>query len=165
MPYVSANTQSKTPGDLGREALWFALHSFIAVAALFVLAITMTAFHPDATATGPMLFATLLAFVIPAAVGFAIALKTRNHVARYIWISGLLVFVAACVQVIDLPTGPGRCAECGPDHLILRIWRTFFDFSNGSGLMGGQGVLIGFWIPVALIGYCVGARLALRSQN
>ena len=145
--------------------MWFALHSFIAVATLFLFTSVMAAFHPSATATGPMLFATLLAFAIPAAVGFIIALKTRNQVARYVWISGLLVFAAACVQVIDLPTGPGLCAECGPDHLILRIWRTFFDFNNGSGLMGGQGVLIGCWIPIALVGYSIGARLALRTQN
>lgn len=165
MPYATAHSPNKSMGDLGREAFWFALHSLIAIAALLLLTVAMAAFHPNATAAGPMLFATLLAFLVPAAIGFVVALKTRSHVARYIWISGLLVFAAACVDVIDLPTGPGRCAECGPDHLILRIWRTFFDFGNGSGLMGGQGVLIGCWIPIALVGYAIGARFALRSQN
>jgi hypothetical protein len=164
MPYATAHSQNKSIGDLGREALWFALHSLIAVAILFLLTSAMTMFHPDASAAGSMLFTTLLAFILPAAVGFAIAFKTGNLVARYVWVSGLLIFAAACVQVIDLPTGPGLCAQCGPDHLILRIWRTFFDFNNGSGLMGGQGVLIGCWIPLALIGYAIGAQFALRSR-
>ena len=148
-------------GDLGREALWFAAHTLIAVVTLIVVMFAIAFFQPDPNASGPKLMAMALALVVPMAVSFAITKQTRNQIGPYIWISALIVFVAACVWVIDLQTGPGLCQQCGPGHLIERIWRTFFSLDNGSGLLGGQGVVIGCWVPLSLVGYSIGARLGL----
>jgi hypothetical protein len=158
-------SRDKSMGDLGWEAVWFTGHSLLACITLLFVVVLMSAFHPAAEDTAPMLFAMLLAFTIPACVGFAVANLTRNIIGRYVWISGLLLFVAACVWVINLPTGPGLCAECGPGHLIERIWRTFFAFQNGSGLLSGEGILIGCWTPLALIGYAVGSKLGLDHST
>ncbi len=151
-------TQGKSPGDLGREALWFLIHTLAAVAllALMVFAVSLT--RPDVDASGPKVIGTILAFLIPMIGGFIIAKSRPDPVARFIWISGCIFFALACVWVIDLPTGNGLCEKCGA---IEKLTRTFFDVSHGSGLMGGDGLLVGAWIPLSMIGYAVGARFGL----
>jgi hypothetical protein len=93
--------------------------------------------------------------------GFLIAKLQQNEIARYIWISGLLVFSVVCVWVLDLPTGNGLCENCGA---VEKLWRTFFDISNGSGLMGGDGLLVGTWMPLAMIAYSIGVRFGLNKE-
>jgi hypothetical protein len=150
--------QGKSIGDLGSEAFWFLTHTLLAVMmlALAVGGIWMT--HPDPDATMPKLLGTGLAFVIPLIGGFIIAKMQQNDIARYVWISGLLLFSVVCVWVLDLPTGNGLCEHCGA---VEKLWRTFFDINNGSGLMGGDGLLVGTWMPVAMIAYSIGARFGL----
>ena len=153
--------QGKTLGELGYEALWFIAHTVIAV---FVMALTILAmglFHPDRDASGWMFLGALLAFLVPMIAGFAIAKRQRVFIARYVWISGLVIFVIACVWVIDLPTGPGLCEHCV--SLFERLRRTFFSVSDGSGLIAGWGPFIGCWIPLSLFGYAAGAKLGLDS--
>lgn len=151
-------TQSKSLGDLGREAFWFLTHTFIAVTVLAIAIGGMTLTHPDPEAVAPKQIATGLAFLVPMVGGFIIARIQQNEIARYVWISGLLLFSVVCVWVLDLPTGNGLCEKCGA---VEKLWRTFFDIGNGSGLMGGDGLLIGSWMPLAMIGYAIGAKFGL----
>jgi hypothetical protein len=150
--------QNKTLGDLSREALWFSFHTLVAVTVLAMVVSGAALLHPDPDALEPKLVGTLLALVVPMAVGFIIARKQKNDIAGYVWISGLLVFSVVCVFVLDLPTGNGLCEKCGA---VEKLWRTFFDIAHGSGLMGGDGLLIGTWIPLSMIGYAIGAKYAL----
>ena len=73
----------------------------------------------------------------------------------------VLIFAALCVWVIDLPTGPGLCEHC---LVIDRLRRTFFDIYHGSGLVAGQGLMVGAWIPLSLFGYALGAAFGLRER-
>ena len=150
-------SQGKSIGELGREALWFVAHTAIAVIALLALIGVMWMFHPNPDATGPKLLATVLAFLVPLAVGFLIV-KQTNEIGRYVWISGLLIFAIVCVWVLDLPTGNGLCEHCGA---LEKLWRTFFDITHGSGLMGGDGLLVGTWVPLSLFGYSAGAKMGI----
>ena len=109
----------------------------------------------------PKLVGTALALLVPLLGGFAIARVQGNYVAGYVWISGLLLFSVICVWVLDLPTGNGLCENCGA---VSKLSRTFFEINNGSGLMGGDGLLVGTWLPLAIIGYSVGARLGLGKD-
>jgi FtsH-binding integral membrane protein len=154
-------TQGKSLGDLGSEAFWFLTHTLLAVGLLAVMlgAVWMT--HPDPDSTTPKLLGTVLAFLVPMVGGFIVAKMQQNVIARYTWISGLLLFSVICVYVLDLPTGNGLCENCGA---IEKLWRTFFDIGNGSGLMGGDGLLYGTWLPLAMIGYSVGAWFGLDAD-
>jgi hypothetical protein len=153
-------SQDKSIGDLARESIWFLTHTFVAVLFLaFVLGL-MSLNHPDPDSTMPKLLATMLVFVVPLIGGFAIARFQQNEIARYVWISGVVIFSVVCVWVLDLPTGNGLCETCGA---MEKLWRTFFTFSHGSGLMGGDGVLVGAWIPLSMIGYATGAGFGLES--
>ncbi len=156
-------SQGKSAGDLGREALWFAIHTLIAVLILLVVVLAFWAAHVDPDSTNPKYLCTGLALLVPLIGGF-IMVKMREDrtsaIARYVWISGLLFFSLVCVWVLDLPTGPGLCEHCGA---LGKLSRTFFDIQNGSGLMGGDGLLVGTWIPLAMIGYAIGAKLGLDT--
>jgi hypothetical protein len=154
--------QSKSLRDLGMEAFWFVLHTVLALVALIAMVGVMTLTKPNPDAVEPKMIATALAFVVPLGFGVLIAKWTKNDIARYVWISGLLFFSSVCVWVLDLPTGAGLCEHCGA---VDKLWRTFFDISHGSGLMGGDGLAVGVWIPLSMFGYAVGAGLALGKQG
>jgi len=154
-------SQGKSVGDLGREALWFAFHTVLAVLTVLAIVAIMWMFHPDPNSVAPKWLATLLAFLVPMLLGFLVTRLTTNDIGRYVWISGLLIFAIVCVWVIDLPTGPGLCEHC---TLMERLGRTFFNFQNGSGLMAGNGPLIGTWIPLSLFGYAIGSKGAVGTE-
>jgi len=152
--------QGKTAGDLTREALWFAIHTAIAVLVLAVIVFAFWLAHVDPDSNSPKILCTVLAFFIPSIVGFIIARIRNDKVAQYVWISGILTFSIVCVWVLDLPTGNGLCEKCGA---IEKLIRTFFDINHGSGLMGGDGLLVGTWIPLSMIGYAVGAKFGYEE--
>jgi hypothetical protein len=153
-------SRDKTVGDLGREALWFITHTLLAYIVLAGVIGGISLTHPDPDSMPPKLLGTVLAFFVPMLGGYALARMLHNEVARYVWISGLVIFSVVCVWVLDLPTGNGLCEKCGA---VEKLWRTFFDISHGSGLMAGDGLFIGTWIPLCMIGYATGARSALKS--
>ncbi len=159
MAYERDISRDKTPGDLAREALWFLTHTFIAFVLLAIVVGIMSLNHPDPDSTSPKLLGTLLALLAPTVGGFLLARIHHNNVAIYTWISGLVIFAILCVWVLDLPTGNGLCENCGA---FEKLWRTFFTFTHGSGLMGGDGLLVGAWIPLSMIGYAIGAKFALK---
>jgi hypothetical protein len=152
--------QGKSINELGHDALWFALHSIIAIGVLIVMVFVVQMVHTSQASDGPKLLMTLCAFLVPLIAGFVIAKARHDDIARYVWIAGLIFFSIVCVWVLDLPTGPGLCEHCGA---VDKLWRTFFSVDYGSGLMGGDGVLIGSWVPLALVGYAIGAKFGLDS--
>jgi hypothetical protein len=152
-------SQDKSIGDLGRESIWFLTHTLLAVIFLAVTIGVMTLNHPDPDSVTPKLIGSALAFIVPLLGGFFVARMQQNDIARYVWISGLVLFSVVCVWVLDLPTGNGLCETCGA---VEKLWRTFFTFTHGSGLMGGDGLLVGAWLPLSMIGYAVGAGFGLE---
>lgn len=153
-------TKGKSLGDLGLEAFWFILHTLLAVLFLAIAVGGMSLTHPDPDAIPPKVLGTALAFLVPLVGGYILVRMKRNEIAGYVWISGLLLFSVVCVWVLDLPTGNGLCEKCGA---VEKLWRTFFDITHGSGLMGGDGLLIGSWTPLAMIAYSMGARFAFKD--
>jgi hypothetical protein len=153
-------SQGKSAGDLGREALWFVIHTALAALILGVVVVAMMLANAPDNATSKILGAAL-AFAVPLMGGFLIARLQGYYVAGYVWISGLILFGAVCVWVLDLPTGPGLCETCGA---VGKLTRTFFDVNHGSGLMSGDGFLVGTLLPLSMFGYAAGARMALSSQ-
>jgi hypothetical protein len=154
-------TKGKSLGDLGLEAFWFVTHTLIAVIILAAAIAAISFTHPDPDASSPKVVGTVVAFLVPMIGGFIVTKMQQNDIAGYVWISGILLFSVVCVWVLDLPTGNGLCEKCGA---IDKLWRTFFDINHGSGLMGGDGLLVGTWIPLSMIGYAVGAKFAITED-
>jgi len=152
---------NKTTKDLSREAGWFILHTALAVLALVLVLAAFSLAKPDPDSAMPKLLCTIAAFLVPMLAGLLAARLLGNSNARYVWISGLLTFAVVCVYVLDLPTGAGLCDGCGA---VDKLWRTFFSIDRNSGLMGGDGILIGTWIPLSMLGYAAGAKLGEPNQ-
>jgi cytochrome bd-type quinol oxidase subunit 2 len=150
--------QGKSVGELGRDAAWFLFHTLVAIAVVAAIMMGGMVLHTDADSSAPKLLATLLAFVMALVVGFAVARVRHDRVAPYVWISAILFFAIVCVWVLDLPTGNGLCEHCGA---VDKLTRTFFTVDNGSGLANGWGLVVGSWVPLALLGYAAGAQLAV----
>jgi len=153
-------SQGKTAGDLTREALWYSIHTIFAVLVLALVVFGISLTHPEIDQPNPKILGTFLAFLVPMVFGFFITKNRQDKTAKYIWISGLLTFSIVCVWVLDLPTGNGLCEKCGA---VEKLYRTFFDIYHGSGLMGGDGLLVGTWIPLSMIGYAIGASFGLEE--
>jgi uncharacterized membrane protein YhaH (DUF805 family) len=160
MPEEFNGSQGKTAGDLTREAFWYSVHTILAVVILAIIVAVFWLAHVDSDQTNPKILCTFLAFFVPLIFGFFIARARQDRTARYVWISGLLTFSIVCVWVLDLPTGNGLCEKCGA---VEKLYRTFFDINHGSGLMGGDGLLVGTWIPLSMIGYAIGARFGFEE--
>ncbi len=153
-------SHGKTAGDLTREALWYTIHTLLAVIVLALVVFGISLSHPEIDQNGPKILGTCLAFIVPFIFGFFITKSRQDRTAKYVWISGLLTFSIVCVWVLDLPTGNGLCEKCGA---VEKLYRTFFDINHGSGLMGGDGLLVGTWIPLSMIGYAIGASFSLED--
>lgn len=151
----------KSLGDLGKEAIWFFVHSVIALICMVATILGMSPFIHTQGEVGSVEIGTLLCVLVAFVVGFLITKMTGNEIARYVWITGLLLFAAVCVWTLDLPTGNGLCEGCGP---IDKLWRTFFSVSNGSGLMAGQGIMVGTWAPLSLVFYAIGSSFGLSKE-
>jgi len=160
MPYEPDRSRDKSIADLAREAFWFLTHTALALV-LLAFAIAAISFNrPDPEAASPKILCTFLAFLVPLFGGLIVARIQQNRTARYVWVSGIILFAIACVWVLDLPTGNGLCETCGA---MEKLQRTFFTVDHGSGLMGGDGLLIGAWMPLAMISYAIGARFGLDT--
>ena len=147
---------NKTTNELVREAGAFFLHTLLAVVLMALVIGGFTLLHPDADAALPKLLCTLAVFLVAMTGGFLAARAQPGTVAGHIWISGMIAFAIVCVYVLDLPTGAGLCDGCGA---VDKLWRTFFSIDRNSGLMGGDGILVGTWVPLSMIGYAVGAKV------
>ncbi len=159
MPSQPDVSRSKSAPDLAREATWFVAHSCLALLLLAAVVLAITLTHPGPNDLGLKQATTLLAFVVPALGGMLIARWQQNAAASAVWIAGVLFFSFVCLWVLELPTGRGMCQGCGPAE---KLYRTFFSMQHGSGLMDGDGLLVGSWVPLSLVGYALGARLSLR---
>lgn len=153
---------NKQLSDLGREAGLFVLHTALAVLSLGLVVGAITLARPTADTVMPIYLCTALSFLVPMMIGFLIVRFKQDQIAQYVWIAALVFFSLLCVWVLDLPTGNGLCNDCGA---VEKLWRTFFSIEKGSGLMAGDGILMGTWVPMCMFGYAVGAKLAYKEPE
>jgi hypothetical protein len=158
MAYHGEISHEKATAGRAREAAWFFAHTLVAAILLAIAVGVISLNDPDPDSSTPRLLGTVLAFLVPLIGGLLLARIHHNRIAGEVWISGLIIFSLACFSVIGLPTGRGLCETCGPGE---KLWRTFFTLNRGSGLMGGDGLLVGAWAPLSMIGYAIGAKLGV----
>lgn len=104
----------------------------------------------------------LLSLLVPLFVGFAFNHFKQDSMAGVVWLFGLVWFLIIALWVLDMPTGPSECFQCDATD---KLTRTFFSIPKPSGLIDNDGPFIATWPAAALLGYAIGARLALRKQK
>ena len=145
--------------NLGEQAIWIVIHSLLAICswAAMMLAISLMKLQ-----SVPVLITLALSLIIPFVVGNVVTRFKQNEMATYTWLIGLIWFLIICLWILDMATGPNQCYHCDASQ---KLYLTFLSPSEDSGLIDGEGRLIGTWPTVALIGYGIGATLALKPKK
>jgi hypothetical protein len=144
---------------LSRQAASFFLHSFLALASWGALMMAGYALNPTRVS---QTFVLILSIFVPLLAGSLFARFARDEMPAHVWLIGLIWILIVSLWVLDMPTGPNACFECGATE---KLSRTFFSFPRPSGLIDDNGPFLGTWPAAALVGYSIGARLVLRRRR
>ena len=146
------------PG-LPQQATSFFAHALLAAGSWIALMLVGYAVNPPNVPQSRVL---LLSIAIPLILGFAINHFRQAEMATLVWLLGLIWFMIVALWILDMPTTPNQCATCS---LSEKLTRTFFSIPSPSGLLDDDGPFLGTWPAAALLGYSIGARLALRRRT
>jgi hypothetical protein len=158
MPILITDEDDGTD-KLSQQALSFALHAILAIGAWMFLMLAGYAINPNSVSQVVVL---ALSLAVPMAAGNIVARFRRDEMATHVWLVGLIWLLIVSLWVLDMPTGPNACFQCGATE---KLTRTFFSLPRPSGLIDDNGPFFGTWPAAALLGYSIGARLALRRRR
>jgi hypothetical protein len=151
--------EDSSASKLTRQAVSFFVHTALALGSWLVLMLVGYALNPPNV---PQPLILLLSTVIPLAVGFAVTRFRQDDMATVVWLVGLVWLMILALWIVDMPTRPNECFQCG---LTEKLTRTFFSLPAPSGLIDDDGPFIGTWPAAALVGYSIGSMLALRRRK
>jgi hypothetical protein len=140
------------------QALAFFMHTALALISWVVLMLIGYALNPSNV---PQLVILLLSLGVPLGVGFAVNRFRQDEMATVVWLVGLIWLLIIALWIVDMPTRPNECFQCG---ITEKLTRTLFSLPRPSGLIDDDGPFLGTWPAFALFGYAIGARLALRRR-
>jgi len=104
----------------------------------------------------------LLSILVPMTFGNLVTRFKPDEMAGHIWLAGLIWLLIVSLWILDMPTGPNACFECGATE---KLTRTLFSFPRPSGLIDNNGPFFGTWPAAALFGYAIGARFVLSRRK
>ena len=149
--------EQRNETTLGKQAVSFFGHALLALCAWIALMLLGYAVNPENLSQMITLAASAL---IPLLLGFIVNRVRQSEMATAVWLLGVIWFMIVALWIVDMPTGPNQCFNCG---LGDKLSRTFFSLPTPSGLIDDDGPFLGTWPTAALIGYAIGARLAMRK--
>jgi len=158
MPILITDEDDGTD-KLSQQAISFALHAILAIGACVFLMLAGYAISPTSVS---QVIVLILSLAVPMLAGNLIARFRRDEMATHVWLVGLIWLLIVSLWVLDMPTGPNACYQCGATE---KLTRTFFSLPKPSGLIDDNGPFFGTWPAAALLGYSIGARLALRKTR
>lgn len=153
---VESEFEQQSSSKLSRQAAALFLHALLALGAWMALMLLGYALNPAGI---PQLIILLLSMAVPLVIGMVVARFHSDEMARVVWLLGLIWLLIFCLWILDMPTGPGQCFQCGPNEKLMR---TLFSMPKPSGLIDNDGPFLGTWPAAALMGYSIGARLGMR---
>lgn len=151
--------EEESNSRLPQQALWFFLNAVLALAAWAALMAVGYVINPQGV---PQFAILALSLIVPLAAGALITRFRQDDMATLVWLLGLIWILIVALWILDMPTGPNECFQCGAAE---KLTRTFFSMPRPSGLIDNDGPFLGTWPAVALLGYSIGARLTLRRRD
>ena len=156
---IHATDEDERSSKLSGQAVSFFMHTAIAIGTWLALMLAGYALSPAGV---PQWMILLASFTVPLLVGVAVNKVRQDEMAVAIWLIGLIWILILSLWIVDMPTGPNACFQCGIGD---KLTRTFFSLPSPSGLIDDDGPFIGTWPAAALVGYAIGARLVLRKKG
>jgi Na+/proline symporter len=154
---IHREEEEESSSKLSRQALSFFTHTVVALAAWLLLMMIGYAVNPVGV---PQSIILCLSILVPLVVGYLVTRRRQEEMATVIWLVGLMWVLIVSLWVLDMPTGPNECFQCDATE---KLSRTFFSIPKPSGLIDNDGPFLGTWPAAALMGYALGAKLALRK--
>jgi hypothetical protein len=155
---MHASEEERAPATLPGQALVFFMHIVLALGSWLALMMIGYALNPRGV---PQIMILLLSIFVPLVVGHLVTRLRQDELAPLVWLIGLIWILIVSLWILDMPTGPNQCFQCDATE---KLTRTFFSLPRPSGLIDNDGPFLGTWPAAALIGYAIGARLALRKR-
>jgi energy-coupling factor transporter transmembrane protein EcfT len=155
---LHSEEDEKSPATLSGQAMLFFMHTVLALGSWFALMLVGYALSPPAV---PQIFILAMSIFVPLVVGYIVTHFLQDEMAPLIWLVGLIWILIFSLWILDMPTGPNACLQCGATE---KLTRTLFSLPRPSGLIDNDGPFLGTWPSAALIGYAIGARLALQRR-
>lgn len=159
MEQLPHTMEEERPSTLLSQAASFAAHTLLALLVWAVLMLAGYALNP-VNASQWLILA--LSLTLPFPVGFLINRRSQQEMAATIWLAGVIWTLIVCLWILDLPTGPNACAQCTAAD---KLARSLFSFPTPSGLLDDNAPFLATWPAAAMIGYSIGARLAMRKTQ
>jgi hypothetical protein len=151
--------EDESASKLLRQVVSFFLHTALALGSWLALMLAGYALNFPSI---PQPIILLLSLCIPLIAGFIVTHFRRDEMATVVWLLGLTWLMIVALWVVDMPTRPSQCFQCG---ITEKLSRTFFSLPTPSGLIDDDGPFIATWPAAALVGYSLGAMLALRRSK
>ena len=142
---------------LGKQAVSFFAHALLALLAWAALMAVGYAVNPQNIPQNAILAASVL---VPLILGVLVNRWRQSEMASAVWLLGIIWFMIVALWIVDMPTGPNQCFQC---TLSEKLSRSFLSWPAPSGLADDDGPFLGTWPAAALVGYAIGARLAMKN--
>jgi hypothetical protein len=155
---MQTDEDGRIPSTLPGQALVFLMHIALGLGSWLALMMVGYALNPQGI---PQVMILLLSILVSLVVGYGVTHLRQDERAPLVWLIGLIWILIVSLWVLDMPTAPSQCFQCDATE---KLTRTFFSWPGPSGLIDNDGPFLGTWPAAALIGYAIGARLALRRQ-
>jgi hypothetical protein len=156
---IEIQEEEERVSNLGEQALWILIHSVLAIGSWVAMMLAISMMKLESV---PVVITLALSLIVPLIVGNIVTRFKQNEMASYTWLIGLIWFLIICLWILDMPTGPNQCYHCDASQ---KLYLTFLSPTEDSGLIDGEGRLIGTWPTVAFIGYGIGSSLALKKKK
>ena len=144
---------------LGLQAGSFFIHALLA---LISWAALMAAGYLANSVSVPQTAILAASVLFPLIVGLLVNRARQSEMAAAVWMLGIIWFMIVALWIVDMPTGPNQCFQC---TLSEKLSRTFLSWPMPSGLADNDGPFLGTWPAAALVGYAIGARLAMKAPK
>ncbi len=159
MPRVISQAEEEaSAARLSQQVVSFALHTVLALGSWLLLMLAGYALNP---VSAPQFLILALSMFVPLVVGNMVTRFRQDEMATVVWLVGLIWVLIISLWVLDMPTGPNECFRCAATE---KLSRTLFSWPSPSGLIDDDGPFLGTWPAAALLGYSIGAKLALRRR-
>jgi hypothetical protein len=151
--------ERKNDSRLSGQAVSFFFHTILALGSWLGLMLLGYFLNPPGISQPVILVFSML---VPLAVGNIVTRFRQDEMAALVWLVGLIWLLIISLWILDMPTGPNECFQCGATE---KLARTFLSLPRPSGLIDNDGPFLGTWPAAALAGYSIGARFALRRRK
>jgi hypothetical protein len=156
---MHTDEEEMSPATTSGQASSFFMHTALALGSWLALMFLGYALNPQGV---PQVVILILSIFVPLIVGHIVMRLRQDEMATLVWLVGLIWLVIVSLWILDMPTGSNACLQCDATE---KLTRTFFSFPRPSGLIDNDGPFLGTWPSAALVGYAIGARLALRRRT